>query len=611
MSLPTRSLDIPVKEKNDLLSSALVVTVLPKEEEHAHLLSRIGYTEFRGMLKSHSESLEGVLQFSCPIDFVVSRPESTMHYLIVFHQAGSSEEMSERLSCVSGQKQIEFPEAPDESGSLPFFIFESCYVKAHTDEAYKMWLNSLLLDVVSKGGVRPEIGNWHANPEFAYFGPDSDPSPISTLKDKLAMSSDDTLKEIITFVSQECKKRSLEVLTSDPTPSSPFPGPNPLNSTIDLKDLGTTLANANAQLIQDLAGKGVLKTTPPKFHHFTGRKDKADVSFEIWEHDIRMALKTHTHLAVRDSIKQSLQGEVLETVVSLGESATVDEILNTLRPSYSETQSYDTLLQEFFRLQQTDNEEVGEYAIRLNSKLAKIKRQYPLQFTPEIEEQYKRNRLFHGLYKELRDSLRSIFRDSSVSYNDFLAQARSIQREIQDEKALESKFPSSTKTKAKVASTFAFDSSNAQSNSSSGDEQLSLDKLAQAVVACEKKQAETQKLVLDMSKILDDIRKGKNGNGNGGNGSNNSRGRGRGGSRGGRNGNNGRGGYGNTGGNGSTEGQNRNQYQGRGPNCFHCVRLKKERTDHWPQNCQTLKADLDEYHKIQSGHGHQDKHLNT
>ena len=51
MSLPTRSPDIPVKEKNDLLSSALVVTVLPKEEEHAHLLSRIGYTEFRGMLK--------------------------------------------------------------------------------------------------------------------------------------------------------------------------------------------------------------------------------------------------------------------------------------------------------------------------------------------------------------------------------------------------------------------------------------------------------------------------------------------------------------------------------------------------------------------------------
>ena len=168
----------------------------------------------------------------------------------------------------------------------------------------------------------------------------------------------------------------------------------------------------------------------------------------------------------------------------------MDEILNTLRPSYSETQSYDTLLQEFFRLQQIDNEEVGEYAIRLNSKLAKIKRQYLLQFTPEIEEQYKRNRLFHGLYKELRDSLRSIFRDSSVSYNDFLAQARSIQREIQDEKALESKFPSSAKTKAKVASTFAFDSSNAQSNSSSGDEQLSLDKLAQAVVACEKKQAE-------------------------------------------------------------------------------------------------------------------------
>ena len=91
--------------------------------------------------------------------------------------------------------------------------------------------------------------------------------------------------------------------------------------------------------------KGVLNTTPPKLHHFTCSKDKANVSFEILEHDIRMALKTHTHLAVRDSIKQSLQRELLENVASLGKSPTVYEILITLRPSYSETQSYDTLLQ--------------------------------------------------------------------------------------------------------------------------------------------------------------------------------------------------------------------------------------------------------------------------
>ena len=103
--------------------------------------------------------------------------------------------MSERLSCVSGQKQIEFPQAPDESGSVPLFIFENCYVKGHTDEAYKRWLNSLLLDVVSNGQVRPEIGNWHSIPEFGYFGPHFGPSPISTVKDKLAMSSDNTLKK--------------------------------------------------------------------------------------------------------------------------------------------------------------------------------------------------------------------------------------------------------------------------------------------------------------------------------------------------------------------------------------------------------------------------------
>ena len=54
------------------------------------------------------------------------------------------------------------------------------------------------------------------------------------------------------------------------------------------------------------------------------------------------------------------------------------------------------------------------------------------------------------MHRKLRYCLRCIFRDGYVSYKDFLPQARSIQREIQDEKALDSKFPSSAKTKSKL-----------------------------------------------------------------------------------------------------------------------------------------------------------------
>ena len=493
MSFPTRPPTIPPKEISDLLSASLVVAVAPKEIANVHLLSNIGIHEFAVLLKDHASSLEGVLQFTPPTDYISSVPENTMHYLLVFHQPCSLEGMSERLSRVSGEKQIDFgvSETPDESGSLATFMLKGKYVKNYVEEneAYRMWLNSIMLKTVSSGKVESEIGNWEGNSIFEYTDPH--PNPLAKLQESIVRTDDATLKQFLEFANQECRKRSLDI----PTPPSPFPGPNPLNSTIDLKDLGTTLANVNAQLIQDLAGKGVLKTTPPKFHHFSGRKEKSDVSFEIWEHDIRMALKTHTPQAVRESVKHCLQGEILETVMSLGESATVEEILDALRPNYSKTQSYDTLLQEFFRLHQNSDEDVGEYAIRLNSKLAKIKRQYPAQFTPEVEDQYKRNRLFHGLTKELRDSLRSTFRDPSVLYNDLLAQARSIQREIQDKKSLESKLP--IKAKAKVASSLALNTSSSQP--------ISLDQLAQAVVACEQKQAETQKLVLEMSKTLEDI----------------------------------------------------------------------------------------------------------
>ena len=77
--------------------------------------------------------------------------------------------------------------------------------------------------------------------------------------------------------------------------------------------------------------KGLLQNTPPKLHPFSGEQLREDVPYEQWGYEVKKALQSHTEKSVYEAMVQCLKGHTLDGVRSLGENASVTDILNYLK----------------------------------------------------------------------------------------------------------------------------------------------------------------------------------------------------------------------------------------------------------------------------------------
>ena len=87
-------------------------------------------------------------------------------------------------------------------------------------------------------------------------------------------------------------------------------------------------------------------------------------------------------------------------------------------------------MQIFFQLKQEKSERVAKFAVRLESHLATLKWQYPEGLAPGYELTLKRDRLFYGLHKDIRDSIRPAYQNSKIPFTDLLRAAREIEEEL-------------------------------------------------------------------------------------------------------------------------------------------------------------------------------------
>ena len=255
--------------------------------------------------------------------------------------------------------------------------------------------------------------------------------------------------------------------------------------------------------------------------------------------------------------------------------------------------------------------------------MAFIKWQYPEELAPQTESKYKRDRLFFGLHKNTKDSIRQTYKDPKVSYAELLRAAREIEEELKPSNLTESIPEKKKNGKAKVASAHVAPGLDNDGN---------LERLAKAAAACQQQQETAQKLINELVKTLSDLRSpnyhfNPSGQNNGGRG------------RGGRWGWRGRGGRGrgrgNSHENGSGQGQastqqpatNRggqyDQPQGatgggygqtrtpRQPFCFYCKNQGSDQYSYWPSRCELLGSVISGYHQEQAKTGHTDNKGNT
>ena len=244
------------------------------------------------------------------------------------------------------------------------------------------------------------------------------------------------------------------------------------------------------------------------------------------------------------------------------------------------------------------------------ANLPLLKWQYPLGLSKETELQYKRDRLFYELHKNIRNSIRSSYKDPNTTYAELLRAAREIEEELGESSPQESK----PDKKAKVASTTVSSSTLAE-----------ITKLAEATVKASQEQEKVCKLMSELISLLKSSQESHSNSNTQFNGSG-YRGRGRGGFRRGRGGRrNGRGnqhqnqqgGQNGNPGNGKqyqprgTNGDQRQANRARTPFCFFCKKQKADKTDHWPSQYHLLENILSDWHSGESQSGHRDHQGNS
>ena len=90
---------------------------------------------------------------------------------------------------------------------------------------------------------------------------------------------------------------------------------------------------------------------------FSGTEQEKDtVRFEQWFHTISDARKDFNEQLVRPAINNSYVGDAADAICCLLPGASLDDIIQKIKWLYGSTESFDTLMQEFYQIVQGKSE---------------------------------------------------------------------------------------------------------------------------------------------------------------------------------------------------------------------------------------------------------------
>ena len=176
----------------------------------------------------------------------------------------------------------------------------------------------------------------------------------------------------------------------------------------------------------------------PSFPLFSGTEPtpKDECGIETFLFQVRGARKNLTDQAVRAALISSLRGGASAFIEYVGLDSPLDVMIDELVERYCITATHDTLVCEFHQLSQERNERIREFAGRIEKVFKKLQRQIPERYPDKL---LLKDRLFHGMNQHLKDSLRYLYTQSSVTYANLLQAAYAAEVEAEKGRAAHSK----------------------------------------------------------------------------------------------------------------------------------------------------------------------------
>ena len=154
-------------------------------------------------------------------------------------------------------------------------------------------------------------------------------------------------------------------------------------------------------------------------------------TYEQWRFQVRGMRSPCPEQAVRSAIITSVRGEASELVGFVGFSAPLGEILQAIEKRFGKLATTDRLQQDLYQLQQDKGERVQHFAGRLEKTFKKLQEAFPDRYG-EIEL---KERLFHGVNQQTRDSMRFLYTKTTTTYDTLLAAIKEAEMEWSESRA--------------------------------------------------------------------------------------------------------------------------------------------------------------------------------
>ena len=165
-------------------------------------------------------------------------------------------------------------------------------------------------------------------------------------------------------------------------------------------------------------------------------------SLEQWVFQIEGALSTHTEEAVRSALIGSVRGPAREYLEFIGYRENLPSIIRSFRERFRQNPSKAKLQKEYYVMEQRKNENINQFAGRVEHKFKLLQQEYPGRFDrDELKE-----RVYQGMLPHLRDSMRFMYLQPQTSYEEFIAAVQQAEAESGESK------PTSVRAKSVSAS---------------------------------------------------------------------------------------------------------------------------------------------------------------
>ena len=169
----------------------------------------------------------------------------------------------------------------------------------------------------------------------------------------------------------------------------------------------------------------------PKLPTFSGADEtkQGEVKYEVWNFEVKCIQNSgqYPEHILLQSVRNSLKGLARSMLVSIGENASLQDILAKLDGFFGNVASGETLMQSFYNDFQKDGESLVVYASRLEDTLSKAIKWGHIDIV--AKDAMLRSKFWTGLCNvQLKQSTRHLF-DSIKNFESLLREIRKVQQE--------------------------------------------------------------------------------------------------------------------------------------------------------------------------------------